>query len=152
MKDRIREERERLGFTQAQFAGIGKVTPRSQQNYETTDRKPDADYLAEIAKIGADILYIVTGQRSQNTVSETGSKLLSSFHSATASVQSFVLQGLGIQSDTPKEKPTHTTFQNTCNGSVGSQMQAQGDINLNQTPNHGYINQGKHKGDVSFGQ
>lgn len=149
MKDRIREERERLGFTQAQFAGIGKVTPRSQQNYETTDRKPDADYLAGIAKIGADITYIVTGQRTQNSVNELDSKLLSAFRSASPSVQAFVLQGLGIQSDAPKEKPTHTNFQNTFNGSVGSQMQ--GDINPNQTPNHGYINQGKHKGDVNFG-
>lgn len=128
MKDRIREERERLGFTQAQFAGIGKVTPRSQQNYETTERKPDADYLAEIAKIGADILYIVTGQRSQNTVSETDSKLLSSFHSATPSVQSFVLQGLGIQAERPKEQPTETTFHNINHGSIGSQVQAKGDI------------------------
>ncbi len=121
MKDRIREERERLGFTQAQFAGIGKVTPRSQQNYETTERKPDADYLAEIAKIGADITYIVTGQRTQNSVNELDSKLLSAFRSASPSVQAFVLQGLGIQAEQIKDAPT-TTFQNTIHGSVGQQV------------------------------
>lgn len=130
MKDRIREERERLGFTQAQFAGIGKITPRSQQNYETTERKPDADYLAEIAKIGADITYIVTGQRTQNSVNELDSKLLSAFRSANPSVQAFVLQGLGIQAEQIKDTPP-TTFQNTIHGSVGQQVNnPQGTVTL----------------------
>lgn len=130
MKDRIREERERLGFTQAQFAGIGKITPRSQQNYETTERKPDADYLAEIAKIGADITYIVTGQRTQNSVNELDSKLLSAFRSASPSVQAFVLQGLGIQKEQTKDTPA-TTFQNTIHGSVGQQVNnPQGTVTL----------------------
>lgn len=121
MKDRIREERERLGFTQAQFAGIGKVTSRSQQNYETTERKPDADYLAEIARVGADIGYIVTGQRTQNSVNELDSKLLSAFRSAHPSVQAFVLQGLGLQVEQTKDTPA-TTFQNTIHGPVGQQV------------------------------
>lgn len=130
MKDRIREERERLGFTQAQFAGIGKITPRSQQNYETTERKPDADYLAEIAKIGADITYIVTGQRTQNSVNELDSKLLSAFRSASPSVQAFVLQGLGIQTEQTKDTPI-ATFQNTFHGSVGQQVNnPQGTVKL----------------------
>lgn len=130
MKDRIREERERLGFTQAQFAGIGKITPRSQQNYEITERKPDADYLAEIAKIGADITYIVTGQRTQNSVNELDSKLLSAFRSANPSVQAFVLQGLGIQAEQIKDTPD-TTFQNTIHGSVGQQINnPQGTVTL----------------------
>ncbi len=36
----------------------------SQINYEKGERKPDAGYLSAIAAMGADVLYIVTGQRS----------------------------------------------------------------------------------------
>lgn len=38
---------------------------RSQRNYEKGERSPDADYLAALAAAGADVLYILTGQRSQ---------------------------------------------------------------------------------------
>lgn len=37
---------------------------RSQRNYEKGDRQPDASYLAAVSAAGADVLYILTGQRS----------------------------------------------------------------------------------------
>jgi hypothetical protein len=37
---------------------------RSQRNYEKNERSPDAAYLSAIATAGADVLYILTGQRS----------------------------------------------------------------------------------------
>nr|VFK23644.1 MAG: Helix-turn-helix [Candidatus Kentron sp. LPFa]VFK25362.1 MAG: Helix-turn-helix [Candidatus Kentron sp. LPFa]VFK35593.1 MAG: Helix-turn-helix [Candidatus Kentron sp. LPFa] len=60
---RLREERKRLGYNQTDFAAIGGVKLRAQFNYEADARKPDSDYLAAIAEAGADVLYIVTGQR-----------------------------------------------------------------------------------------
>lgn len=61
---RLREERERLGLNQEAFA---KITPsgsrQSQSNYEKGARNPDTEYLATIAAAGADVLYIITGQR-----------------------------------------------------------------------------------------
>lgn len=62
---RLREERERLGLNQSDFAVAAGTTRKSQFNYETDARRPDADYLASIAVAGVDVLYILTGQRGQ---------------------------------------------------------------------------------------
>lgn len=61
---RLRAERERLGLSQTAFGEIGGVQKRAQINYEAGERQPDAAYLAAIAAAGADVLYILTGQRS----------------------------------------------------------------------------------------
>ena len=80
--DRIREERERLGFNQIDFGEAGKVGRKSQFNYESGDRFPDALYLADIAEIGADVLYVVTGIRSDTALSPDERQLLSLFRTA----------------------------------------------------------------------
>lgn len=64
LNERLREERERLGLSQDEFAEIGGVQRRSQGNYERGERVPDAAYLAAIAGSGVDVLYIVTGIRT----------------------------------------------------------------------------------------
>jgi transcriptional regulator with XRE-family HTH domain len=61
--ERLREERERLTFSQDAFGAIGGVQRRAQINYEKGERLPDIAYLRAIAKVGADVLYIVTGVR-----------------------------------------------------------------------------------------
>ena len=63
--DRLREVREALGLSQQALAERCGITARSQRNYESGERLPDAAYLAAIAAAGADVLYILTGQRSQ---------------------------------------------------------------------------------------
>ncbi len=60
---RLREERERLGFNQTDFGAIGGVGRKSQFNYEENERQPDSSYLEAIAAIGADVRYIITGER-----------------------------------------------------------------------------------------
>ena len=62
--DRLREERERLALSQQALAEKCGVTARSQRNYESGERNPDSAYLAAIAAAGADVLYILTGQRA----------------------------------------------------------------------------------------
>ena len=62
--DRLREERERLALSQQALAEKCGVTARSQRNYESGERNPDSAYLAAIAAAGADVLYVLTGQRS----------------------------------------------------------------------------------------
>ena len=59
--ERLRQERERMGHNQADFAAIGGATRKTQYNYESGERVPDAGYLAEIAAAGADVNYILTG-------------------------------------------------------------------------------------------
>jgi transcriptional regulator with XRE-family HTH domain len=62
--ERLREERERLTFSQEAFGAIGGIQRRAQINYEKGERLPDIGYLGAIAKVGADIQYITTGVRS----------------------------------------------------------------------------------------
>lgn len=63
--DRLREERERLGFSQPAFAALAGTTKKSQIDYEKGQTFPKANYLEVIAAEGADIQYIITGRRSK---------------------------------------------------------------------------------------
>lgn len=63
--ERLREQRDALGLSQQALADKCGISARSQRNYESGERQPDAAYLAAIAAAGADVLYILTGQRSQ---------------------------------------------------------------------------------------
>lgn len=74
---RLRTERERLGFNQEAFGAIGGVKRFAQGNYEKGDRQPDVSYLASIAKVGADVQYIVTGVRSSNTLNQELTRIIS---------------------------------------------------------------------------
>lgn len=60
---RLKEERERLRLSQTDFAAVGGVGRKSQFNYEEDERKADTAYLEKIAAIGADVRYIITGDR-----------------------------------------------------------------------------------------
>lgn len=62
--ERLREERERLGFNQPDFAALAGTTKKSQIDYEKGATFPKANYLEVIANAGADVLYILTGRRS----------------------------------------------------------------------------------------
>ena len=61
---RLREERERLNYSQEAFAGLASASRPTQFNYESGKRSPDSEYLAAISAAGADVLYILTGSRS----------------------------------------------------------------------------------------
>lgn len=65
--ERLREERVRLGFNQAEFAAFAGVAKTSQFNYEKGDRSPDAVYLAAVSAQGVDVLYVVTGEHKPQT-------------------------------------------------------------------------------------
>lgn len=62
--ERIRAERERLGHSQDQWASTADIHRNTQAKYERGEGAPDANYLAAIEEIGADIYYIVTGEKS----------------------------------------------------------------------------------------
>ena len=65
ISERLKAERESLGLSQQALADRVGVSLRSQQNYESGDRIPDATYLGAMAEAGADVLFILTGQRGQ---------------------------------------------------------------------------------------
>lgn len=62
--ERLRAERERLGLSQAALGELGGVQKLAQINYEKDKRKPDSGYLAAVAEAGVDVLYVLTGMRS----------------------------------------------------------------------------------------
>ncbi|WP_041523616.1 helix-turn-helix domain-containing protein [Gilvimarinus agarilyticus] len=61
---RLREERERLGLSQAELGEIGGVKKLAQFNYEKGERQPGASYLSAIGTAGIDVMYILTGSRA----------------------------------------------------------------------------------------
>jgi transcriptional regulator with XRE-family HTH domain len=61
--ERLRSERTRLGLNQTDFAALAGVTKKTQMLYEAGDRVPDASYIAAITNAGADMYFIITGQK-----------------------------------------------------------------------------------------
>lgn len=99
--ERLKEERERLCFTQPAFGAIGGVKKLAQLNYEKGERFPGADYLAAIAKVGADVQYIVTGIRCPDALSDDESELIARFRKAPIAVKASALAGLAAGAESP---------------------------------------------------
>lgn len=112
--DRLREEREQLGFNQTAFGAIGGVQKQAQLKYEKGERFPGADYLAAVAKVGADVQYIVTGTRCPGALSADESELVARFRKAPVAVKASALAGLAAGAESPS-KGSKQVF----HGSVG---------------------------------
>ncbi|HGP2813929.1 TPA: helix-turn-helix domain-containing protein [Salmonella enterica] len=91
---RLKEERGRLGLSQAAMGDIGGVKKLTQLNYEKGERSPDAAYLCAISKFGADIQFIVTGVRSAESLSDDEKTLIKSYRNAPLSVKAAALAAL----------------------------------------------------------
>ena len=61
---RLAEERKRLGLKQAEFADLVGTDVPKQSLYENDRRELRADYLARLAEAEVDIVYVLTGRRS----------------------------------------------------------------------------------------
>ena len=70
ISERLLEERKRLGLNQDKMAETGGIAKRTYCNYEAGDREPMASFFAAIARVGADVQYILTGIRSNSFVQE----------------------------------------------------------------------------------
>ncbi|MCM2318099.1 MAG: XRE family transcriptional regulator [Pseudomonas sp.] len=92
--ERLREERERLGFAQPAFAGLAGTTKKSQIDYEKDLTQPKAGYLAAVSKVGADVQYIVTGVRSSAALSADEEELLARYRAAPLAVKAAAIGAL----------------------------------------------------------
>lgn len=72
-----------LGMSQVDFAAAGGVLKNAQSNYEKDKRVPDVQYLVNVAKIGVDINYLITGYKP----SDNEMRLLSVIRHLTAEQQ-----------------------------------------------------------------
>lgn len=70
---RLKEERKRLRKNQEQMAELCGVAKSTYCNYEAGSRAPDALCLAGIFEAGADVMYILTGNKTEGrlTLEET---------------------------------------------------------------------------------
>lgn len=77
---RLAEERKRLGLKQAEFAALVGTDVPKQSLYENDRRELRADYLARLAGAHCDVIYILTGRRSEGEwLQQDSSELLSDY-------------------------------------------------------------------------
>lgn len=62
--NRLKQERKRLGLSQADFAEELGIHRNTQAKYEAGERDPDVSYYESAAKIGVSIPYIIEGERA----------------------------------------------------------------------------------------
>ena len=96
---RLREERERLGLSQPAFAAVAGTTKQTLFSWETGKTAPDGFQLAALATTGADVLYILTGQRAGGvkpapTLTAEEETMLSYFRDASKEVRRAALGAL----------------------------------------------------------
>jgi len=89
---RLAEERRRLGLKQGEFAHRAGTDSAKQSLYETGKRELRADYLARLTDIGVDVVYVLTGRRSEGGAMEEGvSRLASAYLIMPADMQAALL-------------------------------------------------------------
>ena len=91
---RLKEERERIGITQAALGAVGGIQKQAQLKYESGVRTPSAEYLIEISKIGIDVNYVLFGVRSNAELTSEEQQLLETFRTAPPAVRQFMLGGI----------------------------------------------------------
>lgn len=91
---RLKEERERIGLSQEQLGIIGGVKKLAQFRYENGETYPNAQYLAEVVKIGIDVNYVLFGTRANNALTAEEEQLLATFRAAPPAVRQFMLGGI----------------------------------------------------------
>lgn len=69
---RLRQERERAGLTQEQFATLAGMSRLAQYKYETGQSQPSVEYLAALHQAHVDAYYLLTGQRLSSTQIDWG--------------------------------------------------------------------------------
>ena len=90
---RLAEERKRLGLRQADFASLVGTDVPKQSLYETGKRELKAAYLARLAEASVDIVYVLTGKRSEGDwLAADASALLSAYASLPGEVRQALLQ------------------------------------------------------------
>ena len=74
--ERLKKIREQASVSPQELADITHVSLASQYNYEKGTRKPDIDYLLRLHEAGYDVMYLLTGERDVQTLSEEEKELL----------------------------------------------------------------------------
>ena len=103
---RLKEERERLGFTQQEISEKVNISKRTFIDWEKGKTTPTATQLVALSAVGADILYIVIGQHSQAFITPEEQVILEAYRKLPEENKKhlMVLALTGIDISTKKKK------------------------------------------------
>lgn len=106
---RLAEERRRLGLKQAEFAASAGTDVPKQSLYENERRELRAEYLARLPDMGVDVVYVLTGRRSEGEwLGGAASELLSAYLALPAEMQEAVLSLARALRDQFEAEPRRT--------------------------------------------
>ena len=106
---RLAEERKRLGLKQAEFASLVGTDVPKQSLYENDRRELRADYLARLADSKVDVVYVLTGQRSQGEwLGDGASGLISAYLALPPHLQEALLRFAASLGDHFRQPAGHT--------------------------------------------
>lgn len=71
----LKDERLRLGLTQDEVADACGISKRALVYYEKGERPANSDFLQAFVKLGADINYLFTGNRSSDVLEEATERM-----------------------------------------------------------------------------
>ena len=131
--ERFKEVREQLGLSQIAMGAIGGVKKNTIINYEKGDSSPTADYLSALAKIGVDVLYLVTGQRMTATLEDEERVLLNYYRAAPEPIKKAAIGVLLSTQSHQSDKP----------------IKARGSVQIASADNVVQIGGNQYQGDVS---
>lgn len=115
---RLKQERERLGYNQLDFAAIGGASKRSQIDWEQGKLVPNAEFLAMIAAAGVDVLYILTGEQASSALTQDEKELLSGYRDLDIRGKAGVLGMINGMSTPPVQRNQSVVF----HGAIGQQV------------------------------
>lgn len=101
---RIKEERDRLGLTQAEAGDRCGVSREIWGKYERGQAVPGGDVLFAFAQAGADIQYILTGQRASRTLPPRESALLDNYRHSDDQGKRVIESVAGLAAQSPALK------------------------------------------------
>jgi transcriptional regulator with XRE-family HTH domain len=96
---RLKEERERLGYNQIDFAAIGGASNRSQVDWEKGKQMPNAEFLALIAAVGVDVQYVLTGAHSNAALAKDEEELIANYRALNAEDKAEVHSNIALTQD-----------------------------------------------------
>lgn len=89
--NRLREERNRLGLSQDEFAKKANVTKNTQLAYEQGTRPPDVLYLYRIADAGVDLFYLLGREGDWAKLAPEIAELIRSFRTLGSAQQALIM-------------------------------------------------------------
>jgi len=85
--ERLREERERLGLSQAAFAELADTFRQTVLSWERGKTAPDGFRLMKLAAAGVDVVYVMTGQREATLLSREETALVDNYRHSSPDSQ-----------------------------------------------------------------